>query len=68
MPYGMNIATCMHCGRKLVVGDCILSTCPECYAVGHRNIGAGFGCPVCDAEMSRIRSRIEDSKKKAGAT
>jgi NTP pyrophosphatase (non-canonical NTP hydrolase) len=46
MPRHSFNVTCLHCGHDYTSGDCIINTCPDCYAGGHR--GAFFdNCPKC---------------------
>lgn len=65
MPRGLNIATCRHCGRQWVVGDCIPATCDECYAEGHRDAAA---CPRCQADLVSFlaeAARARNEREKA---
>lgn len=41
MVFGCHIATCLHCHKQWMVGDCIPDICQECVAKGHR--GWPFG-------------------------
>jgi hypothetical protein len=72
MPYGLNIATCLHCGRQWTVGDCIPSVCPECDEAGHRGL-PGFpitgslldgGCPECDRQRREIMVRAGEARQR----
>jgi hypothetical protein len=45
MPYGHNIATCLHCGTQFTVGDAIPDICPACEDAGHA--GLPLDCPLC---------------------
>jgi hypothetical protein len=55
MPYGMHIATCLHCLKQWVVGDCIPSICPECVDKGHHWNLPFFDCPKCREECELLR-------------
>lgn len=59
MPWGMNVATCLCCGKQWIVGDCIPSVCDQCRDAGH----TGVGCPVCKDNLDRICRRVEESQK-----
>ena len=65
MPRGQHIATCAHCLKQWVCGDCIPSICNECYAAGHQ--GFYLDCPVCLAEMQARQERIDAAKAAAVA-
>ena len=47
MPYGHHIATCLHCGKRWTVGDCIPSICSKCHSDGHR--GTSLDCPPTES-------------------
>lgn len=70
MPYSQNIATCLHCGRKWVVGDCIPSICDECRAAGHADVFFA-DCPRCREPLLRILAAQyaadEEAKAEAAA-
>jgi hypothetical protein len=60
--YGEHIATCLHCGKRWRVGDCVPVLCEECYTAGHR--GTGFiDCPLCALEYQERRKQIEEEIK-----
>lgn len=59
MPRGHHIATCLHCLKEWVVGDCIPMTCPECYDKGHRDAFLDPPCPKCEQERLEARKRFE---------
>jgi hypothetical protein len=60
MPYGHNIATCLHCGTQFQVGDAIPDICPECEDAGHS--GLPLDCPLCrSARRARIDAAIAAS-------
>jgi hypothetical protein len=65
MPYGEHLATCLHCGKRWRVGDCIPSVCNECYTAGHRGLGLDE-CPVCERERQERRQRVDEAIKKKG--
>lgn len=48
--HGQHIATCLHCGKQWVVGDCIPSICPDCERAGHSGL---LDCPVCNPRRKR---------------
>ena len=49
--FGEHLATCICCGKRWTVGDCIPTVCPDCASSGH----TGLGCRKCmDERMSRF--------------
>lgn len=50
--YGEHLATCVCCGKRWIVGDCIPTVCPGCASSGH----TGLGCRKC---MEECMSRFE---------
>lgn len=56
MPIGHHIAKCHACLKEFVCGDCIPSTCPECFEKGHRD---AMHCSMCDSETQERRDRID---------
>ena len=38
MPHGEHVATCLHCGKSWIVGDCIPSMCDDCRREGHQDV------------------------------
>jgi hypothetical protein len=57
MPYGHNIATCLHCGAQFTAGDAIPDICPGCEDAGHA--GLPLDCPLCRlARRARIDAAI----------
>jgi hypothetical protein len=57
MPYGHNIATCLHCGTQFTTGDAIPDICPACADAGHS--GLPLDCPLCrPARCARIDAAI----------
>lgn len=61
MPYGCNIATCLHCHKRWTVGDGIPSICNECRQAGHKgmpffalDLAGEDACPICKADRERM--------------
>ena len=64
MSRGQHLATCICCGKRWIVGDCIMLVCSECMANGH----TGMDCRKCQEErMSRMQVlKLAEQQQKGG--
>jgi hypothetical protein len=54
------MTTCHACSVQYVCGDCLTSTCSDCYDKGHRD----GHCPACEEDAIASRARIDASIRK----